>query len=50
MVGEFDKVIDQIEFLLERPGVMTIQILKIHPVWEPLHNHPRFQKLMESDK
>jgi len=26
MVGEFDKAIDQIEFLLERHGVMTIQM------------------------
>jgi len=45
MVGEYDKALDKIEYLLSIPGELSIPLLKIDPVWAPLHNHPRFQKL-----
>jgi serine/threonine-protein kinase len=47
MVGEFDAAIDQIEFLLSRPGVMSIPLLRLDPAWDPLRDHPRFKKLLE---
>jgi serine/threonine-protein kinase len=50
MVGEFDKAIEQLEFLLSRPGEMSIPLLKLDPAWDPLRNHPRFKKLIEVDK
>ena len=50
MVGEFDAAIDQLEFLLSRPGGMSIPLLRLDPAWDPLDAHPRFQKLIESDK
>jgi len=50
MVGEFDAAIDQLEFLLSVPGEMSIPLLRLDPAWDPLRDHPRFQKLMESDK
>ena len=50
MVGEYDAAIDQIKFLLDRPSKMSISILKLDPVWNPLHNHSRFKRLLESDK
>jgi serine/threonine protein kinase/Flp pilus assembly protein TadD len=46
MVGEYDKALDKIEYLLSIPGDLSIPLLKIDPVWAPLLNHPRFQKLI----
>ncbi|MBW8041558.1 MAG: protein kinase [Planctomycetes bacterium] len=50
MVGEFDTAIDQLEFLLSRPGWMSIHLLRLDPVWEPLRDHLRFKKLLEEGK
>ncbi|MFC1634195.1 protein kinase [Planctomycetota bacterium] len=50
MVGEHDAAIDQIEYLLSIPGELSIPLLKLDPAWNPLRNHPRFQKLIKSDK
>ncbi|MHC4144264.1 MAG: protein kinase domain-containing protein [Planctomycetota bacterium] len=47
MVGEFDVAIDQLAFLLSRPGEMSIPLLRLDPVWDPLRNHPRFKMLVE---
>jgi tetratricopeptide (TPR) repeat protein len=46
MVGEYDKALDKIEYLLSIPGELSVPLLKIDPVWAPLRNHPRFQKLI----
>ena len=50
MVGEHDMAIDQIKFLLSIPGELSIPLLRLDPTWDPLRNHPRFKKLLESDK
>jgi len=50
MVGEFDAAIDLLEYLLDRPGMMSIPLLRLDPAWEPLRNHPRFKKLIKEDK
>jgi len=50
MVGESDAAIDQLEFLLSRPGEMSIPLLRLDPAWDPLRNHPRFKKLIEAGK
>jgi non-specific serine/threonine protein kinase len=50
MVGEFDAAIDQLEFLLSRPGELSIPLLRLDPAWGPLRDHPRFKRLMEADK
>lgn len=50
MVGRFDAAVEQIEFLLSRPGRLSIPLLRLDPVWAPLHNHPRFKKLIEPGK
>jgi serine/threonine protein kinase/Tfp pilus assembly protein PilF len=48
MVGEYDKAIDQIEDLLSRPGPLSIPLLKLDPAWDPLRDHPRFKKLVDT--
>jgi serine/threonine protein kinase/tetratricopeptide (TPR) repeat protein len=50
MVGDYDAAINQIKHLLNVYGRLSISLLKIDPTWNDLHNHPRFKKLLESDK
>jgi serine/threonine protein kinase/Flp pilus assembly protein TadD len=50
MVGDYDAAMELIESLLSIPGGLSKPLLKIDPVWKPLHNHPRFKELTESGK
>ena len=47
LVGEPEAAIDQIEYLLSIPGSLTVGWLRVHPLWDPLRDHPRFQALLE---
>jgi tetratricopeptide (TPR) repeat protein len=46
MVGEQDAAIDLLEKLLSIPAQLSVPLLKIDPIWNPLRNNPRFQKLI----
>jgi TolB-like protein len=46
-VGEQERAIDLLERLLHRPSQITVPMLKIQPIWDPLRKHPRFIKLVE---
>ncbi len=46
MVGEYEAAIDQLEILVAIPSVYSVAWLRIHPLWEPLRGHPRFQRLL----
>ncbi len=46
ILGEKELAIDRLEFLLSRPGDLTVAILKIDAAWDPLRGHPRFEKLL----
>ena len=50
MVGKYDLAIDKLEYLLSIPGELSIPLLKIDPLWDPLREHPRFKKLIETYK
>jgi hypothetical protein len=45
-VGECDKALDKIEYLLSIPGELPVPLLKIDPVWVPLRSLPRFSALL----
>ena len=45
--GESDEAIRLISHLLEVPNGLTIALLKIDPVWDPLRKDPRFQALVD---
>ncbi|MHC4205002.1 MAG: protein kinase domain-containing protein [Planctomycetota bacterium] len=47
MVGEYDKAIEKLEFLLGIPSELTVPLLRLDPAWDPLRDHPRFKKLVE---
>jgi serine/threonine-protein kinase len=46
MVGEYDKALDEIELLLSIHYGFTTWDLKLNPFWDPMRDHPRFQKLI----
>jgi len=47
MVGEYDAGLDQLEYLLSIPSLVSVPLLKIDPRWDPLRDLPRFQRLLE---
>jgi hypothetical protein len=49
MIGEFDLAVERIEFLLSLPGELSVPLLRRDPIWAPLHNHPRFKRLLEAE-
>jgi hypothetical protein len=47
IVGEYDLAIDELEYHLSIPGWSTPNFLKADPLFDSLHDHPRFQALVE---
>jgi TolB-like protein/Tfp pilus assembly protein PilF len=47
MCGEYEAAIDQLETLLSVPSYMSVGILRVDPIWEPIRSNPRFRRLME---
>jgi TolB-like protein/Flp pilus assembly protein TadD len=45
-IGERDRAIELLNGLLSRPSPITVQILNLDPVWDPLRNDPRFADLI----
>jgi len=46
-VGEPDLACDLIDQLMSIPSYLTTASLRLHPEWDPLRDHPRFQVLLE---
>ena len=47
IVGENGRAIELLDGLLGRPSNITVPILKLSPVWDPLRQDPKFQALLE---
>jgi len=45
--GESDEALRLLDHLLETPNGLTIPLLKLDPVWDPLRGDPRFQALID---
>jgi len=45
-VGEYDMALDELENLLTIPGGTTTEVLRLEPQWDPLRDHPEFQRLL----
>ena len=46
LVGESDMAIQQLDELLSRPSPVSVSLLRLDPLYEPLRLHPRFQALL----
>jgi TolB-like protein/Tfp pilus assembly protein PilF len=46
ILGEKDRAIEVLNGLLSRPSAMTVQALRVNPIWDPLRNDPGFQALL----
>ncbi len=48
IVEEYDRAISQLAYLLsiEAGNIMTVPLLRIDPFWDPLRDHPGFQRLL----
>jgi TolB-like protein/cytochrome c-type biogenesis protein CcmH/NrfG len=47
IVGDNDGAIEILDGLLSRPSAVTVQALKINPIWDSLRSDPRFQALVQ---
>jgi TolB-like protein/cytochrome c-type biogenesis protein CcmH/NrfG len=47
IVGDNDRAIEILDGLLSRPSDVTVQGLKVNPIWDPLRSDPRFQALID---
>jgi serine/threonine-protein kinase len=46
-VGEQDQAFRLLDHLLQTPNGITVSLLKLDPVWDPLRKDPRFQALID---
>jgi tetratricopeptide (TPR) repeat protein len=46
-VGEYDLAFPLLDGLLSRPSSLTVEFIKIHPVFDPIRNDPRFIALLK---
>jgi len=45
--GMFDKAMDDIEYLLSRPSNLSVNQIKLDPLYDPIRDHPRFQEVLK---
>jgi len=47
IVGDYDRALPIVDGLLSRPSALTVAILKINPLWDPVRNDPRFIAILQ---
>src|SRR5881398_1299970 len=46
-LGDNDRAIEVLDGLLSRPSAVTVEGLKVNPIWDPLRSDPHFQELLQ---
>ncbi len=47
LLGDYEKALHQIDYLLSIPGDMTLNKLKLDPIYDPLRNLPGYKNIIE---
>ena len=45
MVGDTDAALERLELLLSSSTWVSVELLRLDPLWDPLRDQPRFQQL-----
>ena len=43
ILGDAGEAVALLEGLLQRPSTITVPVLKLNPIWDPIRNDSRFQ-------
>ena len=46
MAGEYDNAVDELELLLSIPSWTSANMLRLDPLYKPLHDLPRFKAIL----
>ena len=47
ILGDADGAVSILDGLLQRPSPVTVEFLKLDPIWDPIRNDPGFQALID---
>jgi serine/threonine-protein kinase len=47
LTGEHEKAIETLETLLSIPSYLSVSLLRLDPLYDPLRDYPRFQAILE---
>ena len=50
LIGDFDTAIDILEQRTINDVEVTVPLLRLDPLWDPLRDHPRFQRLLQAEQ
>jgi len=50
MIGRYDEAIAKLEFLLQQNGLISVELLKKDPFWDPLRDLDGFKALIENPR
>jgi len=50
MIGKYDEAINKLEFLVGQNGLISVELLKKDPFWDPLRDIIAFKALIENPK
>ena len=48
MLGDYDKCMEQLEFLLGNPSYISVKYLQLDPKWKPIQEKPEFKKMISN--
>jgi tetratricopeptide (TPR) repeat protein len=48
MLGEYDKCLEQLDYLLRNPSNISAKLLQLDPFWNPIKESPKFKKMISN--
>jgi len=47
MTGHYKEALEQLNYVLSIPGILTTKMLELDPIWTPMKDLPEFRKLLK---